>query len=335
MNDIDQLVQKLFQGTCTKEELELLFEHIKSHPLSLNASVKEKLWEEISLYEELDESSSSAILQRTLSIINEKEENNLAVPISFSALYSVVAFTNRKHMRLIISVAASICIIGLFSWLGYSLLAPTTQTISTKHGEWNQITLSDGSKVSLNAHSHLTFSEHWGEAEDRKVWLTGEAFFEVVKDPYGAKFTVFANGLAIEVLGTAFNVHSRGENTEVYLEEGKVKLHTDKEKKFLKPGDVASYSHEKKAIVAVNSSPDTAISSWKDGALFLKDQPVEFILYKIQEIYGYEIVVTDKELLTVRKTIGIPMNKIEIAIPILEKVLEADITVSAHQLVID
>ena len=75
----------------------------------------------------------------------------------------------------------------------------------------SEILLPDGSAVTLNANSKLQYYTH----SARKVWLEGEAFFEVKKIPETAEpFQVVTNDLTITVLGTTFNVNSRNEQTK-------------------------------------------------------------------------------------------------------------------------
>src|SRR5690606_14900005 len=74
-----------------------------------------------------------------------------------------------------------------------------------KAGMYN-LTLSDGTKVWVNAMSELKFPTQFGDME-RKVFLAGEAYFEVAHDAQ-RPFKVEVNGTVVEVLGTHFNVNS-------------------------------------------------------------------------------------------------------------------------------
>ena len=237
-----------------------------------------------------------------------------------------------KVFTLYLPVAASIILLaGLFTWF---MLTQNLQTISTTYGQWKSFTLPDGSKVKLNANSEIKYYDDWQTGKDRKVWLTGEAFFEVEKDPKKARFTVFTEDMAVEVLGTKFNVQSSGEKTVVFLQEGKVRLDMGKEEQILKPGEFLAYSSKKKAITAYKKTSAELHTSWKDGSLIFRNKSVSAIFQRIEEIYGYEIIVENKELLKEQKTIALPMDKIEMAISILEKVLEAEIHLEGNQLLV-
>jgi ferric-dicitrate binding protein FerR (iron transport regulator) len=98
------------------------------------------------------------------------------------------------------------------------------QTVSTKPASKSQIQLPDGSTVWLNASSDLTYGENFGK-QLREVNLSGEAFFDVVKDP-DHPFIIHTSVVDVKVLGTAFNVRSypNDENTETSVIRGKVEV---------------------------------------------------------------------------------------------------------------
>lgn len=250
------------------------------------------------------------------------------------ANHTKVIHMNRRKLLQRFAIAASIVFMfGTVLW--FWLIKPQQmQVIATNYGEWKTQTLPDGSEVKLNANSEIKFATNWQMGEDRKVWLMGEAFFEVSKDPQRAKFTVVTEDLEVEVLGTAFNVHSRGKQTGVFLKEGKVRLDMGKEERLMVPGEFIAYSAHGKKIIEYKKSLVETHTSWKEGSLIMQDEKVEKIFGKIAEIYGYKIEMASQELLGQQKTIAIPMDKIEISIPILEKVLGVEIELKENLLIV-
>ncbi len=204
---------------------------------------------------------------------------------------------------------------------------------TTDFGEWKKLQLPDGSTVHLNANSELKLNEDWAVGADRQVWLKGEAFFEVEKKrATNAKFKVMTNALEVEVLGTQFNVKSKGENTQVFLEEGEIQLTTTTQQLALKPNDFIDYT---KGQTALKVSPQTLKkekTSWKDGTLILSEQRVATILQRLEEIYGCSFEVQRKSLLEERKTLAIPMKNLEVILPILERTLGVEIEKKDNQI---
>jgi len=227
-------------------------------------------------------------------------------------------------------VAAASVVLLLALGLGWGLMRPTYETVRTAYGEWKQIYLPDGSKVQLNANSELTYQADWQEGESRELWLEGEAFFEVGKDSEGTSFTVHAGELAIVVLGTAFNVNRRTGQTEVYLQEGSVRLQSPSGAQVIEPGELAIYSEREKRMGAIQAVPAEAHISWKDGVLIIQNKPVRQILQRLEEIYGFTFVPEDTTLLDDIKTVAVPMDDLELALPILERVLGAELKVDGN-----
>jgi transmembrane sensor len=99
------------------------------------------------------------------------------------------------------------------------------EEVSTNRGERANITLGDGTKVSLNVDSKILIPRQFGDNQ-RKVILEGEAFFDVTEDP-GRPFLIEAGGSVTEVLGTSFGVRSYQSDKEVQVvvKSGTVALH--------------------------------------------------------------------------------------------------------------
>lgn len=224
------------------------------------------------------------------------------------------------------SIAASIALligIGAWVWLASS---PARQLYATEYGEWEEIQLPDGSIVKLNADSELSLADTWEEGTERKVWLKGEAYFEVQKMyETGTKFIVVVEGVSVEVLGTSFNVMNRGEKTEVFLEEGSIRLETAEEEALMVPGDLIAYSSAAKQIVEKRTGVKDYNTTWKDGVLVFKEDTVAQIIRKIEEIYGVEFQIRDDSILNSSTTIRIPMDELDITLPILERTLGRNI----------
>lgn len=241
--------------------------------------------------------------------------------------------------RTLATMAAGVCLclgLGLWVWL-----KPEQQVVpiihSTAFGEWKTLVLPDSTVVELNANSMLTMEIPWKEGMDRKVLLDGEAFFKVQKKPAtGAKFFVVTKDLTVEVLGTSFNVLSRGQDTKVFLEEGKIKLDLGEEQvEVLEPGEAVTYSSQNKSKHKQSKQSSEQYTSWKDGALILNNESIANIFNKVEEIYGVRIVSTHPELMEQKRTIMVPMDKLEITIPILEKTLGVKIKKIDNQLFIE
>ena len=112
----------------------------------------------------------------------------------------------KNNVRFLRKFSAAASILLLFS-LGFYFLSSTSKiTHKTNYGEILNIKLQDGSDVTLNSNSSLSYYKN----ESIKVWLSGEAFFQVDKKIVTqAKFWVITKDLSVEVYGTSFNVSTK------------------------------------------------------------------------------------------------------------------------------
>ena len=222
-----------------------------------------------------------------------------------------------------LSIAASLLFLISLSY--YFMNTTPMVTHKTNFGEILNIKLQDGSNVTLNSNSSLSYYKD----ESRKVWLTGEAFFQVDKKIVtNAKFWVLTSNLSVEVYGTSFNVNTTKEKTDVFLEEGNIwlKLKNGDDKKMI-PGNYISYSADKNKILEeINIFNPTTKTSWKDGSLLFENLSLEKAMEKIERSYGYSIVFKDDKSKKILITGAVPITNIDICIKAIEKSVDVVIT---------
>ena len=133
--------------------------------------------------------------------------------------------------------------------------------VSTPAATTTLVTLSDGTRVMLNANSTLEYPASFDDAEVREVRLKGEAHFEVTKNPH-RPFVVKAGEMQTQVLGTIFDVKAyRKDAPKVTLMEGKVKVSNADTEIEMRPGQTATLQADK--IVVSKASPSA--SDWLEG----------------------------------------------------------------------
>lgn len=161
--------------------------------------------------------------------------------------------------------------------------------LTTPRGGTYQITLSDGTKVWLNAASSLHYPAVFNGAE-RKVQLKGEAYFEVAKNPK-VPFRVESNGQVTEVLGTHFNINAYQDEpgTTTTLLEGSVRVLKPNSDRtvLLKPGQQASPAANGEFKVS-KVNPEQYVA-WKDGKFIFANANIESIMRQVARWYNVEI----------------------------------------------
>lgn len=180
-------------------------------------------------------------------------------------------------------------------------------TASTPRGGTYQFILPDGTHVWLNAESKLTFPSKFSRSE-RKVQLSGEAYFEVAKLPgpvvsaNGSKnipFLVLSKNQQVEVLGTHFNINSYGNEGTVKttLLEGSVKVSLLSASKaagsvILNPGQQAVV--DGKSEIKVAQADVEQIIAWKNGLFYFKDADLKTILRTFSRWYDMDVIAVDQ-----------------------------------------
>lgn len=217
----------------------------------------------------------------------------------------IAVVSKSLYSRLYLVVAASVLILsGLSGYLFRDRLL--NRTFSTKYGELKTVYLSDGSRVTLNANSSVTFPRFGFGKSGRKVFLDGEAEFSVTHLPGQRPFIVrTANDLEVKVLGTEFVVYSRPKGSKVALNKGKVQLTSGKNRNagpmIMKPGDVVTVS-DKGALDWKHEQAAAMHADWKHHRFTFNNTSLSAIAGQLNDVFGVNIIIPDSSL--AKRTIG-------------------------------
>lgn len=163
---------------------------------------------------------------------------------------------------------------------------PTINTIAVPRGGQYQLTLSDGTRVWLNSESSLTFPDIFN-GSDRKLMLSGEAYFEVSKDDT-KPFTVQTAQATVHVLGTSFNMSAYKDEKliKATLVDGAIRLSNETASTLLSPGEqgiITATGIEKKRV---NINQEIA---WKSGYFVFRNNTIQEIMRQISRWYNVQI----------------------------------------------
>ncbi|MGN6421353.1 MAG: FecR domain-containing protein [Pseudobacter sp.] len=161
-------------------------------------------------------------------------------------------------------------------------------TMRTPRGRQYKLTLPDGSKVWLNASSSIRYPVAFN-GKERKVEVTGEAFFEVspkAKHPFVVSVDQRAQ---VEVLGTSFNVNAYENETSITttLIDGSVRVKNKvNEVKVLTPGQQAAVTE---SIIVSNANTE-GVTSWMNGTFYFTHTNLAEVMRQIERWYDVEVV---------------------------------------------
>ncbi len=166
-------------------------------------------------------------------------------------------------------------------------------TISTPRGGQYQLVLADGSKVWLNAASSIRFPNAF-PGNDRKVEITGEAYFEVARNA-AKPFYVEAGGMEVKVLGTHFNVNAYADEPAVKttLLEGSVRVTKGSESKTITPGEQAGIENGGNATIKISNVDVNEVVAWKNGLFHFNNSSLKEVMRQLSRWYDIDVEYAD------------------------------------------
>lgn len=169
---------------------------------------------------------------------------------------------------------------------GTQSAAISYNVMSTPRGGQYHLILADGTNVWLNAASSIKFPVLFN-GNERKVQITGEAYFEVAHDKT-KPFRVESNGQTVEVLGTHFNVNTYADDNDIKttLLEGSVKIKAGDKSYLLKPGE---QSHLKNGDISITPADMDEALAWKNGVFHFNDAGIESVMKQISRWYDVDV----------------------------------------------
>lgn len=164
-------------------------------------------------------------------------------------------------------------------------------------GGFYQLALSDGSKVWLNSMTEFRFPVAF-TGEERKVYLTGEAYFEVAPNSKHSFIVVTEEGMEVKVYGTEFNMNTYQHGVvQTVLVSGKVGIRVNATGKevMLAPRQMAEYS-EKTGMVRVEDTDPYRYIAWKDGEFVFERETIEEIMERLGRWYDVKVFYENESL---------------------------------------
>ena len=211
-----------------------------------------------------------------------------------------------KNTSRLLRVAAAIAILAVGSWAFW--LTTLNKTLdagqfATNTGQIEQITMKDGSVITLNANSSV---EYKVTEKSREIKLQGMAHFEVAKNP-NAPFVIESNNNKVTVLGTGFDVQSyAGKPLQVTVNHGKVKVEklsnsTTLESVILTKGmrvrenlNQANAADKRSQIFAVDSNVNLEAVKWESGNLIFTNAPIADVVNAIETRYSKKLQASNQ-----------------------------------------
>lgn len=253
----------------------------------------EEVAKKVDLYFELNKYATAHAWEKVAGRMHQKQQDKPAI---LRRLITMPA----------LRIAATILMAALLCLAGYQLFENLTDgnriiEISAAATRVESVTLPDGSLVSLNSNTHLSYPKKFGN-KTREVTIEGEAFFEV-KPNKEKPFIIHAGTAQVKVLGTSFNVRAYpgAREMEVIVRTGKVQVLTQKTatkqnaELILTPGDKGTLVHQSHALVkSTNENPNYI--AWKTHELVFRATSLNEVIDNLENVYKVNIQLQDPQL---------------------------------------
>jgi ferric-dicitrate binding protein FerR (iron transport regulator) len=290
---------KYLQGSCSEEEFDQFLSWIKEGP-QLNSSnrIIQEIWEDF-------EPEAGPVERLKYNRILDKIHHQINIAHGSAPVpFPTISIKNR--MLTIVTRVAAILLLPVLILLAYTDLSDNDRyatkanvlEVEAPAGSRIHIELADGTKVFLNHGSKLKYPYRF-DGDTRKVFLTGEAYFQVA---HNAKvpFIVGTNRLDVKATGTAFNVSAYPDDNAVVttLDEGKVILYegkSNREIKALIPGECLKFDKNGDNY-SLDKGNTLKYTAWKDGLLVFKNDNVEDIAKKLARWFNIDVEITNQKI---------------------------------------
>lgn len=258
---MDNLEQKYRNDSLTPDELRCLREKVNLvSDDRLEDSLRET-WEAVE--------ASSADIYR-LSKLKERIDEQLFPTKRIVPLYW-------KVLRIAAAILLPLFMIAtVYLYQENTVLSQKDFVASTGEGEQVTISLPDGTQVTLNAGSRLSYNLSDYNSDERQIKFDGEGYFRVAKNP-SSPFSIVAKGLKVSVLGTTFNLRARSSDAmaELSLEEGSVRFLALKtgQNVILSPNQKGILDQKRGTLTVEEERHVTDASAWRRGELVFRNIP--------------------------------------------------------------
>lgn len=186
---------------------------------------------------------------------------------------------------------AAVLVLLCGAWMVYHFMDNRNETLSA-HGKPLNQTLPDGSEVTLNKNSALSYSFTAGGGKRRVKLENGEVFFKVAPDKE-RPFIIQADEVSIEVVGTSFNVKHTADLTEVIVETGIVRVSKSGQSVALHKGEKVRVDQGK---LSVQKNTDQLYNYYRSNEFIAENTPLWRVVEVLQDAYQTEIRIDNPAL---------------------------------------
>jgi len=316
--DFNSLVSRYLSGELHTDELSWFQEELRNDP------EKQAMLDECRLIWDSAVPDQSYDLDAEWNLMRKKLPG-----IKMKSGRSLLFYTYRIAAVLVLGLLLSFSLIYVSRTVGMERVMADNEPV--------EVILEDGTEVIVNRHSSIRFSKKFDGAE-RKVYLSGEAWFDVARDT-SMPFVIDAGAALVEVLGTSFNVNAYKDNptVEITVESGLVAMSAKADIKDLivmKAGSGGSYNKDHRELKLIPTSDPNSIS-WKTRELYFDASTLREVAELLNKVYDTRIVIMSEELASCPITVTFRDQTLEAILNVLVLTLDLELTREGDEIRLD
>lgn len=325
-SDFDRMMVSYLSGELGPEEKARFREELDSDPEKQKLlETYQRIWDGAVPDESYNLEAEWALLEKQLPGFDEGSGREVVSRAGRSLLF----YTYRIAAVLLLGLVLGISWIFLSKNMGMVRVLAEDQPV--------EVILEDGTRITLNRNSSFRYSKSFGQ-EGRRVYLSGEAWFDVARDT-SMPFVVDAGAALVEVLGTSFNVNAYRKNptVEITVESGLVALSSKGDQQdqiVMKAGSGGTYYKSRKELELLpKSNPNS--KAWMTRELIFDGTSLGEVCRLINKVYGVRVVVLNQDLSSCPITVTFRDQSLESVLRVLELTLDLQISRDGEEIGLD
>jgi len=225
-------------------------------------------------------------------------------------------------------VAAAFAILAI-GWIALSFMPHTgrayfTNVVLESENISKKEILLDGTLVTLNKNSRLSYAQKIFSGERQARLLEGEAYFEVQKNEQ-KPFYIQVDDLTIRVLGTSFNVNTREDHTDVILDEGSVSVHLGDQALVLEPGQKVAVNSKNNSL-KISPIENSLYRYYLNNKFEAQNIPLYQIVEALNNAYDASITIASEDLKSRKITTTLEYGSLDQNLEVIKETLRISIS---------
>lgn len=280
MDNLEEVIGRFLRKECTEEELKNINDWLKESDANAQKFFQ---WEEAYYIGKNASWNDEMIAAKAEAALFERIEREEKKQIKGRVLFRIM-----QYAAIFVGAVLAVTI----GYTSYVEKEEANRMITITSGESiKELLLRDGTKVWLNKNTTFKYSAHYS-TQNRSVYLDGEAYFEVEKNPK-KPFVVQSKAMQVRVLGTTFNLKSSKDKPSAVatLIKGEIEVKGNNEEGMivLTPGQKAELNGVTKRLVV--KQIDTGVDKWNTNEFIFRQADIYTIARTLEQYYGVKLIL--------------------------------------------